>query len=1443
VQLAAWTSVTSPERLFHNAWLGMVQPEGLVVSPPVLERAQCHERRPKSVQLRLVELCTQEPGKPLALRSLPELLEQLLGLTPELFDADPRLPTALSLYISEGRQRQLVRPTLALRHEGVAALPANDAATDGEAAPDSTPATAAGTRYAMLVWDVKPARLDLDTAETQTGDWLETPAVKFDRLLRECRVPIGLLSNGEELRLVYAPLEGASGHISFRIDDMGQSDGRVILDAFLSLLEERRWFGVRMEDRLPALLVESRQRQAEVTTDLARQVFEALEILLAGFQAAADRDEGKNARLYCTLDADEDRVYAGLLTVLLRLVFLLYCEDNKLMPEHELFGEHYSVFKLFDELGRDNDRTPDSAGQRFGAYGRLIALFRLVYLGGHHRGAAGEGTRFDMPERRGDLFDPSEYPFLEGWGPGGSAPVTCADRRRDVRVPSVDDGTVHRVLEKLIVFEGQRLSYRSLRVEQIGSVYEALMGFAVRRLDGEAVRLRLGGSGLVRLWLEPQALLAVPSGRRAKWLSDEHGFDNSQARRIVTALGDARTPALALERLQAIGGRDGARALAGTLVLQPSLERRRTSSHYTPPELAKSVVERALAPLVKTMGLAPKSSSLLNLVVCDPAMGSGAFLVAACEYLAAQVVAAWAREGQQDGNSQESAFLRAKRLVAQRCLLGVDKNRYAVQLARISLWLATLSRHEPFTFVDHALRPGDSLVGLSLEQIRAFHWKPEAQLAFIDVVLERGVDEALDKRRRILQLALRSDTPTREKQQLLFQARDALGDLQLIADVLVGAFFAHERDRNREDERLRRRDVVERWLSAEEDAGDGAVSTTGGGKSALRAQLEEYQRELRQTQAPFHWMLEYPEVFCDERADPLDEDRPNGEAWVDAFVGNPPFMSGSSVAQNAGSSYTNWITAALRDSDGRADLSAHFFRRCGQLVGAHGTIGFVATNTISQGDTRRSGLCELLKDGWVIYDATSSMPWPNGAAVVVSLVHVALGRPAHEVQGAARLNGQSVAVVNSRLAGAPERSDPVELRANILVMHAGTRTYGDGFIIDEAEKAALILADPGNARILRPFLGGQEINSSPTHSYKRWVIDFGDATLDEANEYPLLLDIVRVRVKRYRDELGTMPLARNLKKYWWRFYSQREELRAAVAPLTHCLVNSQVSKHLVFALVPKDWVVSHTSYVCALERHTAFGVLQSRVHEPWARELSSSMKTDLRYAASDCFATFPFPQPNPRTVFPALEAIGKTLYEARAKYMVDTDQGLTKTYNALKDPGCNNPRILTLRDLHEELDRAVLDAYGWRDVPVPPYCATNDAERGQLQAFQDDVIDRLFVLNAERAAQEAASAPQTPRGRRRRDPAAPTLPGTEASENQTPPAAPRPLARTRPGRSVAATAAAANDTRCPSAMSYDSGGSATPGKSPPSSRRCKAPSSDPPSPKRAARGGRGGSRS
>lgn len=1363
--------MANPDRVFHETWLGMVQPaEGLVVSSPVLERAQCALRRPKAVHTRLLELCSVEKKAPPRVRSLPELLDELLGLSPDLFDEGPALPSSLSLYVPEGQQT--LRPTRALRLEGVAAAPANDASGAAvDAQPDSTPAGRAGARYAMLVWEV-PAGLDLDKAETQTGPWAYPVQAKFDRLLRECRVPIGLLSNGSELRLVYAPLDGASGHIPFRVADMLQSDGRPILDAFLMLLEAKRWFGVRAEDRLPAILVESRTRQAEVTNELSRQVFEALEILLAGFHAAADREGVEQSALYRTLETEEDRVYAGLLTVLLRLVFLLYCEDHRLLPsEHDLFSRHYSLLGLFEQLQQDNDRTPDSMGQRFGAYARLVSLFRLVYLGGKHTGA-GEPA-FDLPERRGELFDPNEYPFLEGWGPGGSAPVASAERRQAVRVPTVDDGTVYRVLERLIVLDGQRLSYRSLRVEQIGGVYEALMGYSVQRLAGDAVRLRLGGSGSARLWLEAAPLFKrKDEADRARWLGDELGFDNAEAKRIAKAVKDCSTTKQTLEALEKLAGKNPERAAKGALVLQPSLERRRTSSHYTPPELAKSVVERALEPLIATMGQAPKSESLLNLVVCDPAMGSGAFLVAACEYLAAQLVAAWSREGQQQliGNLAEDVTLYAKRLIAQRCLLGVDKNRYAVQLARISLWLTTMSRHEPFTFVDHALRHGDSLVGLSLEQIRAFHWKPPAQADLLEVDLRGMVDEALAKRRGLLELARKPGVRTSEKQRLLFQARDALADLRLVGDVLLGAFFAHERDRDREDERKRRRDVVQRWLGAEE-----AES-----KEALRSQLEGYQRELTRAQVPFHWMLEYPEVFCDARPDPLDGDKPNGSAWVDSFVGNPPFMGGGAVSAQFGNSYRDWLPLQHVDAHGNSDLSAHFFRRADVLLGANGTMGLVATNTIGQGDTRDTGLKKLLSTGSCIYSATTDVPWPGGAAVVVSLIHLAKGRPA---TGIGRLFNESpVRALNSRLRPTPERRDPLSLALARGIASLGTRTDGIGFILTSEERAELVRRDPRNADRTPPYIGGEEVNTHPEQQPHRFVIDFGRLDLSEAEQWPDLIALVRERVKPQRDSLRQTSIGRFLKAHWWQFWAHRPDLYGALASLNRCLVTARVTKHLCFSFQPTDRVLNEKLNVFPLSAYTQFSVLQSRLHEAWSRLLCSTLKTDLNYAASDCFETFPFPNPNPRTLIPALEAIGEKLYEARAKYMVDTDQGLTKTYNALKSPDCNEPRILALRKLHEDLDRAVLDAYGWNDVQVPPCCPLTPADEEQLQAFKDEVIDRLFVLNAERAAEEATEAAAAPAPARKRKAKA-----TASTAARTPAApSPRPLAKAGPRRRTAA---------------------------------------------------------
>jgi hypothetical protein len=1329
--------MTDTERRFHEAWLGMVQPsEGLVVSVPVLTQGQCMAKQPREVHDALVS-CVGEVAGGLAIADMQAFLANVLALTPDLFHSTPELPKPLRLYVPEGRQE--LRPTRALRRrQSAPALPKESA--------DLPAAAFAGRDYLALFWEVPP-EVELDRPESVSGPWLYPAQAKFDRLLRECRVPIGILTNRRELRLVYAPHGESSGWLSFRVADMATVGGRPILDALVMLLGRERWFGVSTEQQLPTLLEQSRRQQADVTTALSSQVFEALEELLAGFAAASERDS--QGLLREALERGDGHVYSGLLTVLLRLVFTLYCEDKNLLPlENALYSQHYSVLGLFDQLERDHGRYPDSMDQRFGAYARLVSLFRAIYLGVEH----GE---LRLPPRQGALFDPNDHPFLEGWR-AGSAPTTDEQARAAVTLPSVSDGAIHRVLRQLIFLDGQRLSYRALDVEQIGSVYEALMGFDVERLMSGAVRLRVGSKrNAARVWVEAARLLEVPAARREKWLQEELSFDKSLATKVAAAAKPAKNADELLSALEPLSGKARERASAGELVIQPGPERRRTSSHYTPRSLSEPIVRKTLDPLIRAMGERPSSDALLSLVICDPAVGSGAFLVAACRYLADHVVTAWTREvGEERGalpfgaaaggaasiagsgrtklqlvaDAHEDVVNHARRLVAQRCLYGVDKNRYAVQLARLSLWLVTMAKHEPFTFVDHAIRHGDSLVGLSLDQIRAFHWKTGQkgdQVETTTLALKEALGEAIDLRKQIQALAPDSSAEAQKtKAQLFDQAQDALGRVRLIGDLVIGAFFAFDKDKDRENERNRRLDLVERWL----------VTTDLAEEDVLKAELTELQAELRRTQTPFHWMIEFPEVFYLERPDPLDGGKVNGAAMVEAFVGNPPFSGGLQAARALGTQYSAWLVASL-STDGRADLVAQFLVREANLLGKHGVIGTIATNTVSQGDSRASGLAVLSARGFRIFAATKDVPWPGEAAVTVSIVHLATGAiPVSE----SWLNDQRVSSINTRLVAGIERQPAKSLHINEGCCAQGVHIYGRGFLIDTREREELLETEPSAATLVSPYIGGEEVNTSPTQDYSRHVINFGESTLDQAEGYPAALSIVRARVKPYRDGLRDTPLSRSLKEHWWRFYSQRRELRDALAGLDRCLVAARVTKHLCFSFQPTDRTFSEKLYVFPLDSLSPFATLQSRIHSAWTWLLSSTMKTDLNYSASDCFETFPFPAENPRAILPDLETIGEELYAARAAFMLETNQGLTKTYNALKGPGTADPRILALRTLHERLDAAVLAAYGWSDLAVPPYCVATEADRTALQAFEDEVIDRLFVLNAERARKEAA---------------------------------------------------------------------------------------------------------
>jgi hypothetical protein len=1293
------------EIAYHKRWLGMLEPiEGLVVSIPVLVEAECMEKLDPELSRQLADEANQLTrviGKAQAgqsrreILSLDDFLSRVLGLTPELFARGAELPADLELYVPEGGET--IRPTLALKKRGGDAA----GAEVSEGVPDvSTPQSRAGEGFVMLVSDLPG--LDLDAVDRREGSWAHPLLAKFDRLLRATRVPIGLITNREELRLVYAPHGESSGVLTFRVGDLAAVGGRDLLDAFVLLLSKQRFFGVQRERQLPALLRKSRAHQANVTTELADQVFDALTLLLRGFERAAERDGV--GLLEQPLARGGDYVYGGLLTVLLRLVFVLYAEDRDLLPtKHAPYNTDLSLLSLFGQLQADHAAFPDTMARRFGAWPRLLAVFRAVYFG------ARWGTVV-MPPRRGELFDPTRYPWLEGWGPDGGAPHSAKERAL-LRVPTVDDETIYRVLDKLLVLDGQRLSYRALDVEQIGSVYEGLIGYSVLRLEAPAVCLKPEC-----VWVSAEACRATAANRRTAWLQETAGVAKKRATQLATELAKARTDEVALDVLDAERVKGSERKARGEYVLQPGTARRRTSSHYTPKSLTAPIVKKTLEPLLRALGDAPASDQLLALKICDPAMGSGAFLVETCRFLADQLVAAWSREGTLEAlrGKTDDVVLHARRLVAQRCLYGVDLNPFAVTLARLSMWLVTLAKDAPFTFVDHALRHGDSLVGLTLEQLRAFHWTPPAQLELTSIAAEvdAALEEARGYRERILGLAEAGPEATEEKERLLRDAELALERARIIGDLVIGTFLLHDNKHDRERARNERFERVRAWLDSDIESPN---------------DLKRAAREIPAACRPFHWCIEFPEIFYERRWDPFALAEQHLDGRADAVIGNPPFAGKNAAAQSgAAAQMPRWLQVIHEGAHGNADISAHFVRRSRYLTGRNGVVGFITTSSIAEGDTRSSGLVKVLAEGGTLYSASSPRPWPGDAAVNVVTFNIAFGT-ALRFSPQPTLDGKAVNSLSSRL-GVDSDRHPIALTANAEQMFIGVTHLGDGFILSAEERRTFISHDPRNEQCIRRFVNGDELNKPP--KAPKFIIDFGDMTLEEAEAWP---DLVRHLESTVRDERQKQKRAA-YRERWWLHAERRTNLRNSLSRVRRCIVAAQTTKHLTFSISSADWVFSAKVFVLPGEDIKKWAVLSSRLQELWAHRIGSHREERLSYTSS-CFDTFPFPRDGSPTI--PVEHAGRTLYETRARLLVDTKQGLTKTYNALKDPENQDPRIVELRGLHEGVDRAVLDAYGWHEIEVPPYGTPITAdERRALERFEDEVLNRLFALNHERAEDE-----------------------------------------------------------------------------------------------------------
>lgn len=803
--------------------------------------------------------------------------------------------------------------------------------------------------------------------------------------------------------------------------------------------------------------------------------------------------------------------------------------------------------------------------------------------------------------------------------------------------------------------------------------------------------------------------------------------------------------------------------------------RSKTGSHYTPEELVQPLIKHSLDYVIedklkkaaqgnsKDLKQA-KEDALLSIRVCDVACGSGHILLSAARRIAMEL--ARLRTGEDQPNPQD--YGKAKRDVIRHCIYGVDKNPLAVELCKTALWLEAHNPGEPLNFLDHHIKCGDAIVGLAhrdeLEKgipDEAFKKLPGDDKDVASAFLKRNKQERAQRGQMGLELKEKLESDLAHVSEFLAKvdampestpeevARKKLAYTQLernldyarvkaLADLQVAQFFTPKTVENKS------------YICTDTTFRDLMNLRKITGQEAARANALGVERKF------FHWFLEFPDVFR--------------QSGFDCVLGNPPFLGGKRISTHYGNAYLNHLKKAFEPDGGITDVVAYFFRRAFAVLRNGGFQALISTNTISQGGTRVTALEYITSTGGEICFATKSIKWPGRAAVVVSLISIgknATGR-SH------MLNNDIVSYINSYLDSGYSIS-PEKLHCNRKQCFVGSYVLGTGFILDQGTASEFLKTDPRYSEILFTYLNGEDFNSTYDCSATRWVIDFKEMTVDEAASFQLAFNLVRERVLPQRLKKREKRLAR----LWWQFARPASDLYKEIDGLTRVIVTARTSKTLAFGLVRTNQVFSSNLTVIAKDSFREFALLQSNLHSAWSWTYGTTMKTDLIYAPNECFENFPLPTKMKNSLGNGLENIGRIYHEHRNHVMASLRIGLTRVYNLFHTRGLlvrqaarvadrvdkkiiktenrgelqnlwNNLQknegtcsieeavaaIIRLRELHVQMDQAVLEAYGWQDIDLRhdfyevDYLPENDRVRFTIHPdARREILKRLLELN------------------------------------------------------------------------------------------------------------------
>jgi hypothetical protein len=1292
----------------HAEWLSLVEVSGPFLSLPVLLRAfpqGLPARDPevsKETKLMFADWLDGQKDRAVHIGWCNFVLRSVLRFPPEMVAEGQTIPPGMEAHMSEFGE--VLRPSLAI-------LP---------------PKGAASPKPRLLIQIVAPDQnLEKPLREKH---WKASPATRMTELLRAADVPLGLVTNGEHWMLVHAPRGETSGFASWFAPLWFEEP--LTFQAFQALLCVQRFFGVPDDQTIEALLNASAKDQQEVTEQLGWQVRKAVEVLIQSLDKI-DQDHDRKL-LGCV---GEKQLYEAALTIMMRLVFLMCAEERKILFPSDChdYQDFYAVSTLRDQLQEVADKHVEEVlDTRFDAWGRLLATFRAVYGGVQH-----EAMR--LAPYGGTLFDPDRFPFLEGRKPG-----TCW-RSMAAEPLKVSNRTVLHLLNALQILqlkvpgggavEARRISFRALDIEQIGHVYEGLLDHTAKRATEPILGLKGGKANESEIALSKlEALKAKSMDDLVQFLKEETGRNDKALKKAITdeELTDEQHLLIACNHDKDLFGR--VRPYAALLredtlghpvvintcsiYVAKGSDRRSTGTHYTPRSLTEPIVQHTLEPLVY-IGPAegkPRAEWKLNsareilaLKICDMTMGSGAFLVQTCRYLAERLVEAWENaekanpgkflmtpEGDFSAGDPAERLIPtdlaeriaiAGRYVADRCLYGVDINPMAVEMAKLSLWLITLRRDRPFTFLDHALKCGDSLLGVStLKQVENFSLRSgEQQETFATANLFRYVEEASSKRRALEELPSNDHAQIEIKGRLHAEAEAATAKVKTLADCLIAYELRGLTGGAYEDQRVVAADHAE---------------------VSMRKPLPEFQtyaREQLHGRRPFHWPVEFPEVFA--------------RGGFDAFVGNPPFQGGTVASTALGTDYTGLIKRINEPWHGKADLVGAFFRNGRRLLGNSSYLGFLATASLCRGETADSSIRPLVDTGCCIYRARSPFPWPGSASVTAVCAWISSG----VWNGKVFVDDQPVEAIGIDLEEDTSGGLSPKKLPNAFASFLGVKLAPD----NQPLSLAMVEMLPKDIRVaLLPAIGGDEMGGLPDPM--RAPRSFEVSLLTDAQ----IAESARLLGKA----LNRKALAHSAPAKELREIMQRVPLLLACNETTH--------RHLAFTALPtRGLLLKHTAIGIPESRWSVFSVVQSAFHETWAWKFGIRRKEDLRYLPKRCGDTFPLPgkisqSPNPASV--ALDAIGERYHSLRREIMLAREEGMTALYNRFHDRGEKSDDIARLRVLHVEMDQAVAAAYDWSDLDLGH--VFHETKQGVRYTISESarltVLDRLLALNHQRYEEE-----------------------------------------------------------------------------------------------------------